>query len=75
MASCKFIRTFAKGLIDQARVIATATGLSEQEAYQSIIRYGLESNHDQAHTQAAKQAFTTVFNEISIHITVIHQPN
>lgn len=60
----KFIRTFAKGLIDQARATATATGLSEQEAYQTIIRYGLESNNDQAHTQAAKQAFTTIFNEI-----------
>lgn len=60
----RFIRTLQKGLLEQARMVAQTTGLSEQEAFESIIRYGLETNHDQSYAQATKNAFTSVFNDI-----------
>lgn len=60
----RFIRTLPKGLLDQARIVAQQTGLSEQEAFESIIRYGLETDHDQAYANASKQAFGTIFNDI-----------
>lgn len=60
----RFIRTLQKGLLEQARIVAQNTGLSEQEAFESIIRYGLETDHDQSYAQATKNAFTAVFNDI-----------
>lgn len=60
----KFIRTLPKGLSDQARAVAHQTGMSEQEAYESIIRYGLETDGDQPSTGAIKQAFGSIFNDI-----------
>lgn len=60
----RFIRTLPKGLLEQARIVAQQTGLSEQEAYASIIRYGLETDHDQTYAQASKQAFSSIFSDI-----------
>lgn len=60
----RFIRTLQKGLLEQARLVAQNTGLGEQEAYESIIRYGLETDHDQSYAQATKSAFTNVFSDI-----------
>lgn len=60
----RFIRTLPKGLLDQARMVAQSTELSEQEAYESIIRYGLETDHDQSYAQVTKSAFTHFFSDI-----------
>lgn len=60
----RFIRTLQKGLLEQARIVSQSTGLSEQEAFENIIRYGLETDHDQSYAQATKNAFTSVFNDI-----------
>lgn len=60
----RFIRTLPKGLLEQARIVAQGTGLSEQEAFENIIRYGLETDHDQTYAQATKSAFTNIFNDI-----------
>lgn len=60
----RFIRTLPKGLLEQARMVAQNTGLSEQEAFESIIRYGLETDHDQTYAQATKNAFISIFNDI-----------
>lgn len=60
----RFIRTLPKGLLEQARIVSQSTGLSEQEAYESIIRYGLETDHDQSYAHATKTAFTNIFTDI-----------
>ncbi len=60
----RFIRTLAKGLLDQARSVSGALHISEQEAFEHIIRYGLESAHNEGYIGAIKQAFTASFNDV-----------
>lgn len=60
----RFIRTLPKGLVDQARIVAQTLGISEQEALENIIRFGLEPENPDASTSAIKQAFTGFFNDI-----------
>lgn len=60
----RFIRTLPKGLVDQSRMVAQSLGISEQEALENIIRFGLESENPDASTSTIKQAFTTFFNDI-----------
>lgn len=58
------IRSLPRGLLDQSRAIAQKLQISEQEALEHIIRFGLIPDHDQTYIAAIKQAFTTFFNEI-----------
>ncbi len=58
------LRTLPKGLLDQARAVALKMNISEQEAFEHIIRFGLEADHNDAYINAIKQAFTTFFNDI-----------
>lgn len=60
----RFIRTLSKGLLDQARHISATLAISEQEAFEHIIRYGLEPAHNEGYVGAIKQAFATSFNDV-----------
>ncbi len=60
----RFIRTLGKGLLDQARMVATLRSISEHDALEHIIRFGLETDANDAATAAIKQAFTAFFNDI-----------
>ena len=60
----RFIRTLSKGLLDQARSVSGTLHISEQEALEHIIRYGLESAHNENYIGAIKQAFTASFNDV-----------
>jgi len=60
----RFIRTLSKGLLDQARSVSNTLHISEQESFEHIIRYGLESAHNESYAKAIKQAFTHSFNDI-----------
>lgn len=60
----RFIRTLQKGLLDQSRLVANRLGISEQEAFEHIIRFGLEPDHNETYINAIRQEFTTFFNDI-----------
>jgi type IV pilus assembly protein PilM len=60
----RFIRTLSKGLLDQAKSVSSVLRISEQEALEHIIRYGLESADNEGYIGAIKQAFTTSFNDV-----------
>ncbi len=60
----RFIRTLSKGLLDQARLVATDLNISESEALEHIVRFGLETDHDQNYANATKKAFSSFFNDI-----------
>lgn len=60
----RFIRTLPKGLLDQARLVATDLNISETQALEHIVRFGLEADHDQSYATAIKKAFGTFFNDI-----------
>lgn len=61
----RFIRTLPKGLLDQARVVAQKMNITEPEALEHIVRFGLEKDHNDAYIAAISQAFTTFFNDIN----------
>jgi type IV pilus assembly protein PilM len=61
----RFIRTLPKGLLDQARVVAQKMNITEPEALEHIVRFGLEKDHNDAYIAAISQAFTAFFNDIS----------
>lgn len=60
----RFIRTLPKGLLDQARLVANDLGISETQALEHIVRFGLETDHDQNYANAIKKAFGTFFNDV-----------
>jgi type IV pilus assembly protein PilM len=60
----RFIRTLPKGLLDQAHLVAQNLKISDQEAFENIIRFGLESDHDETSIAVIKQALTNFFNDI-----------
>ena len=60
----RVIRTLQKGLFDQANQVAQTMGISMPEAYEHIIRFGLEPDHHDDYINAIKQAFTSFFNDI-----------
>ena len=60
----RFIRTLNKGLLDQAKSVSQTLHISEQEAFEHILRYGLEADHDAAYISAIKKAFTQFFDDI-----------
>ena len=64
MASCGLLERLPKGLLDQARHVAQELHISEQEAFEHIIRFGLETDHDDTYIAAIKQAFTLFFNDV-----------
>ena len=60
----RFIRTLPKGFFDQALVVANRLNISEHDALEHIIRFGLEPNHDDTFIGIIKEVFTTFFNDI-----------
>lgn len=60
----RFIRTLPKGLLDQARLVAGDLSISETQALEHIVRFGLETDHDQSYAPAIKKAFGSFFNDI-----------
>ncbi len=60
----RLIRTIPRGLLDQARHVSSALRITEQEALEHIIRYGLDSAHDDGYVGAIKQAFSGFFNDV-----------
>lgn len=61
----RFIRTLPKGLLNQATSVAKSLGISEQDALDAITRYGLETDHDQKYVGALREAFNTLFSDVS----------
>ncbi len=60
----RLIRSMPKGLMDQAQVVAKKLNITEQEAFEYIMRFGLEPGNNDAYAPAIRQAFSTFFNEI-----------
>lgn len=61
----RFIRTLPKGLFEPAQVVAKQMGITEQEAFEHIIRFGMEPDHGDIYTAPIKQAFANFFNDIT----------
>lgn len=59
----RFIRSLSKGLLDLAHLLAQKAQITDQEALEHIIRFGLEDTTNTATASAFKHVFTLFFNE------------